>query len=117
MELLGKADKIVDVQFNQEKDKFLEHYKAVEKMNKDAEKVMKLMKGKKRSTNLFSFFSSQELSVAQAALAEDFYLMYENTAPLYNAALKNQDVSHLCDNTRQTYVRILELYKVLNIVI
>ena len=46
LDLMGKSDKIVDVQFDQEKNKFLEHYKAIEKLNKDVEKYVKLLKSK-----------------------------------------------------------------------
>jgi len=85
LELLGKAEKIVDVNFNQEKEKFIEHHKAVQKVNIDAARLVAVM---------------QDLSIAQATLAEDFYNMYESSASLYNAALKNQDVAKFIDNAR-----------------
>jgi hypothetical protein len=42
---IGKADETVDVNTNQEKDKFKQHYKAVKKVAKDTQKVIELMKG------------------------------------------------------------------------
>lgn len=44
MARLGKADATVDVTYSQEKDRFLEHYKNVKKINEDARKMMDIVK-------------------------------------------------------------------------
>ena len=49
-----------------------------------------------------------EISVQQAILAEDFYQEYESGAPVYNATLKNQDISKLVDQSRQQYEELLK---------
>jgi hypothetical protein len=101
--MLGKAEKIVDPNFNQEKDRFNEHHKAVQKISKDATKVLDLLQGFYR--DILGSYILLELMAAQAVLAEDFYNMYDTNCPLYNAASKHQDATKIIDNTRQQAVR------------
>jgi len=76
------------VNYNNEKQRFLDTYGAIKKVNKDAQKLLDLLK---------------EVSVVQASLAEDFYELYESKAELYNATLKYQDVTKQCDASRQQF--------------
>jgi len=44
MVAMGKADQTVDISFNQQKEIFNEHYEAIKKLNKDATKVLDILK-------------------------------------------------------------------------
>jgi len=85
LEKMGKAEETVDVSFNQERDRYREEKKAIKKLNKDTVRMLEILK---------------ELSVVQAEIAEDFYNLYESKAPMYNAALKNQDIAKANDTSR-----------------
>jgi len=85
---VGQAEQTIDIQFDQERQRFKEHYKAIQKLNKDTDNLMKIFK---------------DLSIAQNTLAEDFYNMYETKAELYNASLKNQDVAKYFENARAQF--------------
>jgi len=82
---VGASEQTIDIQFDQERARFKEHYKAVQKLAKDTDTLMKVLK---------------DLSIIQNTLAEDFYNMYETKAELYNASLKNQDVAKYFENAR-----------------
>jgi len=82
---MGKSEETIDITFNQETERIVETKKIIKTANKDAAKLLDLMK---------------QLCVAQAALAEDFYSLYEASAPLYNAVTKNQDIVKLIDAAR-----------------
>jgi len=82
---MGKSEETIDITFNQETERIDETKKIIKTANKDTVKLLELMK---------------QLCVAQAALAEDFYSIYESSAPLYNAVIKNQDIVKLIDGAR-----------------
>lgn len=85
MTKLGKAEETVDINFNQEKERFFEHYKAIKVLNEDIVKMVKIMK---------------EVAVIQNKMAEDFYEMFDTGSDMYNVGLKNQDVAKFLDNAR-----------------
>jgi len=82
---LGKAEQTIDISYNQEVERFRAHYKAVKKINRDSIKLLECFR---------------DLSVAQSAVAEDFYNLYESKHSLYNASLKTQDTIKFIDNAR-----------------
>jgi len=41
---LGKADETVDIQFNQESERFANHYKAIKKLKQDTQKLLEHVK-------------------------------------------------------------------------
>lgn len=53
MAKMGKAEETVDIQFNQERDRFFIQYKAIKKLKKDVLKMMDLLKGKFFLLNMF----------------------------------------------------------------
>jgi len=82
---MGKADETVDINYNNEKQRFLETYKVIKKTNKNAQKFLDILK---------------DLSIVQASLAEDFYELYDNDASLYNATIRYQETSKALDVAR-----------------
>ncbi len=42
---MGKAEETIDIQFNQERERFIAHYKAVKKLNKDSIKLLETLRG------------------------------------------------------------------------
>jgi len=82
---LGKAEETVDIQFNQENERFQQHYKAVKKLKKDTRALVKIL---------------QDLAVQQAIIADDLHGLYDTKASNYNATLKNQDISKSVDQAR-----------------
>jgi len=91
---IGKADATVDIEFNQEREKLLAHYKAIKEFKHSTKKLMKAL---------------ENLSKAQVTLAEDLTTMYDTNGELYSAITKNQDtatqlqeVFHTCNSTFTT---------------
>jgi len=84
---IGKADATVDIEFNQEREKLLAHYKAIKEFKKSTKKLMKSM---------------ESLSKAQITLAEDLTIMYDTSGELYSAATKNQDTAIQLQEAFQT---------------
>jgi len=82
---MGKADETVDINFANEKQRFLDTYKSVKKLNKDAQKLMDILK---------------DLSTVQTSIAEDLYELYDNDAILYNVIIKNQETAQNFDKAR-----------------
>jgi hypothetical protein len=103
-EKLGRAEETVDLTFNQQKDRFELHYKAVKRLN---ETTIKLLSG------------FREVSVHQATVIQDLYDVYEPKYKLYGAAEKGQEIAKLLDHTRQkfdeymrtNYVEVLSKYQ------
>lgn len=85
MQKIGKAEQTVDIAHSQELQLFKAHHKNIKKINADAKRLLDILR---------------ELCAAQNTLGEDFYAIYDTSADLYNAALKNQDVQKQVDNSR-----------------
>jgi len=85
---IGKAEKTVDVSYQQEKDRFLDHYKNVENLNKEANNLLKVMK---------------DLNGAMNVLMEDFHSLFDTNCAGYNTSLKAQDVARLMDQGRMEF--------------
>jgi len=82
---LGKAEETIDIQFNQEVDRFTNHYKAVKKIKKDTVQLLQLLR---------------DVALMEATIADDLYQMYETKASNYNATLKNQEIAKMLDGAR-----------------
>ncbi|PRP87320.1 SH3 domain-containing protein [Planoprotostelium fungivorum] len=76
---IGKADATVDIEFNQEREKLLAHFKACKEFKKSTKKLMKAM---------------ENLSKAQITLAQDLTGVYDTAGDLYSAVTKNQDTAN-----------------------
>jgi len=93
-EKLGRAEETVDLTFNQQKDRFELHYKAVRRLN---ETTIKVLSG------------FRELSVHQATVVQDLFEVYEPSCALYPAAQKAHDLSKRFDQTRNNFDEYMRL--------
>lgn len=96
-EKLGRAEETVDLNFNQDKDRFELHYKAVKRINETTIKVLTLFR---------------ELTVQQAIVIDDLKSIYEPSCPLYNASVKGQEVAKRLDASRNKFDEIMREYYV-----
>ncbi len=90
---MGKAEETVDISFIQEKERFLTHYKACKKLQKDTIKLLETVR---------------DLSVCQTTLAEGFYNIYDTSCQFYNTGLKTQDIAKQIDVARTQMVHNTE---------
>jgi len=88
----GKAEETVDIQFNQEAERFFNHSKAVKKIKKDTIKLLEI---------------TRDLSISQSTLADGLYSMYETKAQNYNATVKGQDISKSIDQSRLIFDEVM----------
>jgi len=96
-EKLGRADETVDLTFNQDKDRFELHYKAVKRINETTIKVLSLFR---------------ELTVQQATVIDDLKSIYEPSCALYNASVKGQEVAKRLDASRIKFDEVMREYYV-----
>lgn len=85
---MGRAEETVDIQLNQERERFGAQHKAIKKMNKDALHLLAILR---------------DLSVQQNTMAENFHEVFETKAEMYNAVLKHQDTAKMIDNARTAF--------------
>jgi len=85
---VGKAEETIDIQYNQERDRFLTHYRALKKLNRDLSKYL---------DNL------RDVSLQQSVIAEDFVDLYGNGNSLSQVVVRNQEVSKGIDSARLTH--------------
>jgi len=97
---MGKSEETVDLTYNQERERFLLHYKAVKKLNKDMQRFMELLRGNQFDILMFLLLMFVDLSHQQASISQDFYEMYETKAYLYAAVTNNQNVTKECETYR-----------------
>jgi amphiphysin len=88
LERMGKAEGTIDLQMQQHKDRFEETYESIQKLSKDSNDLMIVMK---------------RLSVAQAVVAADIHELFQTQDTFYNTALKLQDSTRFVDDARQLF--------------
>jgi len=86
MVALGKADETVDISFNQQKEIFDSNHKAIKQLNKDASKLLDILK---------------ELSIAEAALTDDLIEIFDGEGEGAGISAKSQEIAKGIDASRQ----------------
>ena len=84
----GKTEETVDIQFNQEKERFSGHRKHMKKLNKDMQKALDLYR---------------QLAVSLSTLSEDIVALYDSNCQLFSAAVQLQYSIQELDNARIAY--------------
>jgi len=90
---LGKAEETIDIQFNQEFDRFVLHRANIKKIKKDTIQMLQLMR---------------DLSVQQCALADTLGQMFDARSANYSLTLKTQDISKQLDHGRTTFDDVMK---------
>jgi hypothetical protein len=85
MQKTGKAETTTDITYSQEKERFLEMYKLIQKFQKDTSKFLDVIR---------------ELSLYQTNLSDYFSELFESAHPYYTLGTKGVEVAKMLDNAR-----------------